>query len=421
MNDDARLIELGQEVDRALDVIASDRPKLTPSERVRLLDTRARTQAARRVTRALSSVALAAVLVFVAAWLFRDRSLTFQVAEQAGRAGQWTLAERRQTLSFSDGSTLVLEPGSRLRVDQLDARGARVTLEGGQLRADIRHREETSWQVFAGPHEIHVRGTRFSVDWRSETGAFRLELHEGSVVVETPGRRERHLVNAPQVLEMSLQERRTSLSVAPGQDAASASPAEPALAQSAPPQASALPAPAPAVAPAVRGPRGDRVERSNAGGVPVVEPSWRELAAQARHRDALIAAEHEGFPALCERLSARELLNLADSARLAGNPARASEALRRLRERFPGSAEAAFAAYSLGTVSYRSPERAAHWFSTYLSEAPSGPLAREALGRLMEAELQRGNRGQAVELSRRYLARYPGGPHADVARRIQRP
>ena len=61
---------------------------------------------------------------------------------------------------------------------------------------------------------------------------------------------------------------------------------------------------------------------------------------------------------------------------------------------------------------------AAQWFGKYLEEAPGGALAREALGRLIEAELESGNRANASSAASRYLKSYPDGPHVPLAREV---
>jgi outer membrane protein assembly factor BamD (BamD/ComL family) len=64
------------------------------------------------------------------------------------------------------------------------------------------------------------------------------------------------------------------------------------------------------------------------------------------------------------------------------------------------------------------PARAVKWFSAYLSEEPGGAWAREASGRLIEAYQASGDPGAAREAAKRYLGRYPDGPHAEFAKRV---
>jgi outer membrane protein assembly factor BamD (BamD/ComL family) len=92
-----------------------------------------------------------------------------------------------------------------------------------------------------------------------------------------------------------------------------------------------------------------------------------------------------------------------------------------LRARFPRSNESALAAFTLGRLEfddYRSYQRAATWFRTYLNERPSGPMTREALGRLMEASYRAKDLGGARDAASRYLRDYPSGPHAELASRV---
>jgi len=121
------------------------------------------------------------------------------------------------------------------------------------------------------------------------------------------------------------------------------------------------------------------------------------------------------------RESAGSLIALGDAARLAGAPDRALEIYRAVRRRFRGTRAAARAAFALGRVSFdarRAHTEAARWFATYLRERPRGPLAREALGRLIEARRLGGDLKRARKASQSYLKRFPDGPHAPLARSL---
>ena len=115
------------------------------------------------------------------------------------------------------------------------------------------------------------------------------------------------------------------------------------------------------------------------------------------------------------------MLELGNTARLAGNPARASEAYLAARQRFAGSGTAASAAFQLGRIAFdgaRDYGAARRWFSAYLAEQPGGGLAQEALGRVMETEHRSGDRAAAQASARRYLARFPNGAHAALAQSL---
>jgi outer membrane protein assembly factor BamD (BamD/ComL family) len=55
-----------------------------------------------------------------------------------------------------------------------------------------------------------------------------------------------------------------------------------------------------------------------------------------------------------------------------------------------------------------------------LREQPSGSLAPEAHGRLLEALQRSGDSAAARSAASDYLARYPAGPHAEFAKRLLR-
>ena len=167
--------------------------------------------------------------------------------------------------------------------------------------------------------------------------------------------------------------------------------------------------------------RGEREGRSH-GAPPDVATSWRDLANQGKYAEALAAASAAGFDAQCQRASAGELALLGDTARFAGDHAKATRALSTLRRRFPGTAPAAQAAFLLGRLEFDGPgsfQKAADWFRTSLREQPNGPLAAEARGRFMEALHRAGNDHAARDAAAQYLHDYPSGPYAALAKDIR--
>jgi TolA-binding protein len=120
------------------------------------------------------------------------------------------------------------------------------------------------------------------------------------------------------------------------------------------------------------------------------------------------------------------LLQRADGERRMGHLSAARDTLLELRQRFPRGAGAPQAAFDLGVLAFDADGRyadAARWFHLYRDEAPRGPLAREALGRLLEAHSRSGDSEAASSSAALYLEMYPGGPHASLAKRLvaQRP
>jgi TolA-binding protein len=116
-------------------------------------------------------------------------------------------------------------------------------------------------------------------------------------------------------------------------------------------------------------------------------------------------------------------MGLADGARLSGKAEPARAALLELRKRFPSDPRAGAAAFLLGKISFDQTHdyaAAARWFSSSLREQPSGSLAREASGRLIEALTRSGDSAGARRAAQDYLSRYPDGPHANLARSLLR-
>lgn len=365
----------------------------------------------RRVVALASGVAFVAAAAALLVFLLRAPTLSFEIAGIEGRPGEWIAApvDRELPLAFSDGTKVVLERETSARVVDLGANGARVVVERGAVRADVVHRTDTSWQVNAGPFEVQVVGTRFDVAWDPTREAFSLTLHEGAVRVVGPMGDSGRVVRAGERLEVRVGETRSTSSLA-----ASSASASVADAPSASTNASRSDAPSsgePRLPDAL--PPGGSPSSSSPS-------TWRVLAQKGDNRAAWAAIEVEGADAVMGRASATELVALADVARFAGHPAQATAALSELRRRFPKDPAAADAAFLLGRTAFDqrgSPSAAAAWFATYLREKPSGSFAREAMGRLLECHRKTGSTQAARDVADRYLATYPDGPHAQLARR----
>ena len=141
--------------------------------------------------------------------------------------------------------------------------------------------------------------------------------------------------------------------------------------------------------------------QTSAGAMDARFPSkWQRLVASGRNGEAVDAAQAEGLSAVCNRAEVASLMGLGDAARFAGRADTAAIILRRLRERFPDDERASVAAFDLGRIAFDASayDEALRWFGAYLRERPTGPLAREASGRVIET-LERS--GDHAELGRR--------------------
>jgi TolA-binding protein len=350
---------------------------------------------------------------------------------EPGVVGAWISAppEAELPIRFSDGSVLRLARGGRARVAAVDESGADVALERGSLDLSVVHRSRTRWTVRVGPFQIHVIGTRFDTHWDPVTERFGVALREGAITVSGPVVGEARAVHAGERIEVSASTATLEVGTIDGTLAhEGGSPSLPSAPTSESPTRAEPPAGA---APGALG-SASVLARPDPGAASVhAEPvpsaeapattSWRALALDARYKDALAAAEQEGFDTICGSASAGDLRALGDAARLAGSSGRAVQAFTTLRSRFPGGAEAASAAFILGRMAQdnrRDYGGAAGWFNRYLSEQPGGAFAADALGRLVEVEDKRGDTAGARRAAERYLAAYPGGPHAAYAKRV---
>jgi transmembrane sensor len=326
----------------------------------------------------------------------------------------WHAPAADGAIRFSDGSLLQLQKGAQARIDSLEANGALVQLDQGEMRASITKRARSAWRFKAGFFEVIVTGTRFHLSVEPDSGSVSIRMEEGSVRVGgcsldelrlTAGQSATlHCDGARPRVDSIAREPSTQSSVAPARPAAAA----PAASQSA---ASQQPLAAP-----IEGAQEAPV--ADAGAAPA---RWQTLASQGKFKEAYAAADAAGFDAQCEGASSRELLELADAAQFAGRGDRAAIALMTIRRRFPGTGASATAAFKLGRMA--ADQRGAwtdarQWFEACLAEAPSGPLAREAMGRLMEMDRAQGNLAGARVRAAQYLQRWPQGPHAELARAL---
>jgi TolA-binding protein len=346
--------------------------------------------------------AAALALVFWAAPGTRQEPLRFWVEERAGNVDEWVTArDTEQSLRFSDGSSVVAGPHTTTRVMQISPDGAALTLERGHVDAHVVHRTASRWQVAAGPFVVHVTGTRFRVNWDPQAEKLAVSVSEGRVQV-TGGGQPMHDLTAGSTLELSLRQ-------AAELKNAFEAPAPAALPSSEPSSEGAAPDSA-----------RDEDELIASRKTAEHKPDFRELSTAGRYREALAAVEQLGFGSQCESLGARDLLTLGSTARLAGRAELAREAYLAARRRFPNSSEAGISAFSLGRLASDAGHAsdAIGWFKRYLIEQPSGPLAREAAGRLIELLHQTGSTAQAREAAESYLKRYPTGPHAALAESV---
>jgi hypothetical protein len=387
---------------------ATSAPRPTEAGRARFLTSFAEARRTRRSRWAGAAwMAAAAIAACVAAivWWRTPAPLTFRTPSGEGETGAWLATEKTRDLplAFSEGTSVVLAADSRGRVESTSRSGATFLLERGRVRATVVHRAETSWRFRAGPFDVRVTGTALDVGWDPSRERLVVRVDEGAVVVEGPRVGAVQVVRAGERCVVDLASRTTRVS-------SIADDAENETATDAPDAAAEI---APVVAPDasvdVAAPQAASANGARA-------PSWTTFEERGDYAAAYAAATRAGWGPLVRASSADELLRLAQVAQLAGHASAGREALLACRRRFPRSEQGAVAAYEIGRTS--SPAEASRWFAAYVKEQPSGPLAREASGRLVESLAAAGDASGARDAAAKYLARYPDGPHAALARRV---
>jgi hypothetical protein len=350
---------------------------------------------------------LAAAAAFALVWLGPLGSkiqFTIGQGHDTGMENRWIGAEHAAAvpLQFSDGTAIDLLPGTRARVSSLNRLGANLNLETGHLRARVVHKRFADWTIGAGPYTVHVIGTEFDVDWNPDTEELEVDVHRGLVKVAGPALSDDQSVSAKQRLKVALRNRHAMLSPL---DAESEPRAD-------------LPRSDPALEPPSSE---DDVSTGTRDRSPDAASQWIAFAKRGDYRRAFEIVQRAGFENVMQSCGPDELLSLWDVARVGGQPSRAVEVLQYARKRYPRSVAASTAAYHLGLAAFEQNgayRDAARWFDAYLRERPSGPLAAEAMGRLMESYERLGRREKAEATARKYMNAYPNGAHRDVALRL---
>jgi TolA-binding protein len=320
-------------------------------------------------------------------------------------------------LFFDEGSEFELQPGTRGRLRALNASGALLAIEHGSASLRITHRREHRWSVEAGPFLVTVKGTDFSVLWDPGNEEFELRLRRGRVAVSGPVVGEGLALKPGQKLTVSLRKAETIITEerpdteageaflpipSPTSEVSVAPPAksgEPKLASAAEPQASPT--------------------ASGAG----TERRWREALANGQWDKILADAERDGIEATLEKASSDDLFALADAARYRRRAALARLTLLAHRRRFPSSPRSLDAIFLLGRVEEL---RSSGWgsailrYEEYLSRAPTGTYAAEALGRKMVLTKEVEGPASARPIAAEYLRRFPEGSYAGAARALER-
>jgi len=359
--------------------------------------------------------ALAAMAGLVAIGLVRPRSptpaappaLAYRVEGGSIVEGGYLRESGRDgiKLFFAEGTEFILMPGTRSRLREVAASGARIAIEQGTASFQVTPSPagDRRWQVDVGPFLVTVKGTVFTVSWDAATEKFELKLRHGRVTVSGPVTGGEITLRAGQRLLVDLPRGETTINEQKAEESFE-SPVAPA-----PPPASK---PASTLSPAKLEPAKLESDRR-----------WT-VALAAGHLDRILdEAQRAGLKATLEKASGDDLLALADAARYRRRMDLARDALLAERRRFPDSARTLDTAFLLGRVeeaSDRGLARAIEWYDEYLMRAPTGTYASEALGRKMTLTSKLEGSSRARPIAEEYLRRFPAGTYAGPARAFLR-
>jgi transmembrane sensor len=287
------------------------------------------------------------------------------------------------SLKTHDGSVATkLDAETALVVERDLPHEVALELERGRGRFEVTPDRKRRYRVRAGQVEVEVLGTAFEVERLAASTRVRVE--HGVVRVAWRG--------GTSTLRAGEQGLFPPRSQSDPQTHAASSAASTAVPEALAPEANG---PTPQLAL-------DEVREQPA----LARQRWRALARAGKHREAFGSLGRKPVEDL------PGLLLAADAARLSGHPREAARYLERLVQRYPESAPARLAAFTLGRLALyelKQPSLAARSFARAYALDPSGPLAEDALAREAEAYHRAGDAERAQNAAQRYLQRFPNG------------
>jgi TolA-binding protein len=355
----------------------------------------------------------AGVWLFRGAWHAAERPVAVNLIEggklldggyleESGRAGVKVL--------FNEGTQFELSPGTRGRLRAVEKDGAKFAIDRGTAAFRIVPSLGHHWSVEAGPFIVAVKGTDFTVNWDPSNERLEVSLRRGRVAISgpilsadlvlRPG--QKLSVDLPKAEALITQERQ-----APVADAIST----PSSAAATPPRA------LPVASSEHAEPRS--LAEAPAATASAGERRWAKSLANGQWDRILADVERDGVEATLLAASSADLFALADAARYRRRTDLARSALLAQLRRFPSSPRSSDATFLLGRteeLSGGAKPQAIRWYDDYLSRAPGGTYAAEALGRKMILLSEVGRRDDARHVADDYLRRFPEGSYVGAAR-----
>ena len=427
--DEKRAAEIGRLLDvgmKPYDAADAEHASL----QVAVIDTTKLHRRPKRGKRIAAMVAAAVVILAVGGALTatygRSTGVSFYVEDGIGEVpaevGHWlrTKTDERREVRFSDGSGIQIHAETETRIAQADREAVTVDLNRGSLAVHVTPHRGNRWTVRAGPFEVFVVGTRFTVGWDAARSRLDLNVATGRVRVRGPGIvADGVFVDAGNALQGDGET--GVIAFGPDESLRNANLLRDTASDTESPAPELTADATPISVPSVE----EDDNTVSARAMKAAEtPRWKQYSLEKRFSEALALAKTRNLGRLSNTLPEKDLWLLASTARYARDAGSAALLFTTFRKRFAQSTERATAAYLLGLQATNTGGRrqeAIRWFETYLSEAPNGPLAEAALSRLIRLHQTSGARQKAARLSSEYLARFPAGPFAEQAKKASQP
>jgi transmembrane sensor len=295
------------------------------------------------------------------------------------------VAEPR-VLVLSDRSRIELAAGARIvPLINSDSRFD-LELERGRTRFEVTPGGPRAWTIDCGWVQVHVVGTAFVIERTADH--VHVEVERGRVRVEGEA-----VPSGSRTLD-----RGESITV---------------LAQVSSSESDVIEVAAPRVEPeTVRAPRSSAP----------AERAWQTMAERGAHDEAYAAIDAEGGVLVtAETSSPRELMLLADVARLSGHPRDAVAPLECMLESHLDAPEAPLAAIILARLEFgplNRPERAVRAFERAIEAGVPAAFDAEVCAGLAIARSRAGDERGAAVYARDCLARHASVPHAAELRAL---
>jgi transmembrane sensor len=264
-------------------------------------------------------------------------------------------------VALDDGSRLELAARTKVRVTGNEPTSMALELDHGRVDCDIAPRPGRHFSVSAAGVQVRVKGTRFGVELAPSRDRVDVDVERGLVEVSWANGSQRRDLAAGERWSIDLKHPAESDAAAPSVEPSSAVAGEPESAPASPPRATGA------------------------------------------H-----ATTHDATP------GARELLDLGNAARRAGDAAGAARAYEQLLTAHPTDGRAGLAAFELGRLRMDrlgDMPGAVQALQQAVALAPGAELREDALARLVAASAAAHDRAVCTRSRARYLADYPTGLH----------